>query len=171
MYSCCPGLLLRQETVHNINTGSHWASSLVFSLVCELVSTSSREEIADSVRRYNALTNRIEELGLNRAVDEKPILDVSSWFQCAWLRAEPSQGQAIAQAVEEKPGAWMKAIVNKVVEWQLEHPEGTKDDCLAWLKEEKSAGRIDIEELKAATIGNKRVQNVDKIPSSKKVKR
>ncbi|OAX34827.1 hypothetical protein K503DRAFT_697989 [Rhizopogon vinicolor AM-OR11-026] len=149
------GLLIRQETVHNINTGSHWASSLVFSLVCELVSVSSSEEAAESVRRYNSLTSRIEELGLDRAVDEKPIVD----------------GQAIAHAVAEKPGPWMKAMVNRIVEWQLEHPEGTKDDCLAWLKEEKSAGRIDMEELKAATMGNKRVQKADKIPSAKKVKR
>jgi len=76
IYSHCPGLLLRQETVHNTDTGSHWASSLVFSLVCELVSTSRSEEVADAVRRYNALTSRIEELGLHRAVDEKPILNV-----------------------------------------------------------------------------------------------
>jgi tRNA nucleotidyltransferase (CCA-adding enzyme) len=65
----------------------------------------------------------------------------------------------------------MQAVIKRVVEWQLEHPKGTKGECLAWLKEEKSAGRIDIEELKAATMGNKRVQNANKVPSSKKVKR
>ncbi|KAG2123576.1 hypothetical protein DEU56DRAFT_829184 [Suillus clintonianus] len=149
------GLLLRQESVHNINTGSHWASSLVFSLVCELVSASGREEAAECVQRYNALTRRVEELGLDKAVDAKPILD----------------GQAIARAMDEKPGPWMKAMVNRVLEWQLGHPDGTQGDCLVWLKEEKSAGRIDLEELKAATMGNKRVQNPDKVASSKKVKR
>ncbi|KAG0697785.1 hypothetical protein DFH29DRAFT_944606 [Suillus ampliporus] len=149
------GLLLRQETVHNINTGSHWASSLVFSLVCELVSASGREEAAECVQRYNALTRRVEELGLDKAVDAKPILD----------------GRAIARAMDEKPGPWMQAVVNRVLEWQLGHPDGTQDDCLAWLKEEKSAGRIDLEELKAATMCTKRVQNVDKAASSKKVKR
>ncbi|KAG1757935.1 hypothetical protein EDB19DRAFT_1659877 [Suillus lakei] len=149
------GLLLRQESVHNVNTGSHWASSLVFSLVCELVSASSREDAAECVQRYNALTHRVEELGLDKAVDAKPILD----------------GQAIAYAMDEKPGPWMKAMVNRVLEWQLGHPDGTQGDCLAWLKEEKSAGRIDLEELKAATMGNKRVQNPDKAASSKKVKR
>lgn len=65
----------------------------------------------------------------------------------------------------------MQAVIKRVVEWQLEHPKGTKADCLVWLKEEKSAGRIDIEELKVATMGNKRVQNANKVPSSKKVKR
>lgn len=64
----------------------------------------------------------------------------------------------------------MKTMVNRVLEWQLGHPEGTQDDCLAWLKEDKSAGRIDLEELKAATMGNKRV-NPGKVASSKKVKR
>ncbi|KAG2160099.1 uncharacterized protein EDB93DRAFT_1261421 [Suillus bovinus] len=148
------GLLLRQESVHNIHTSSQWASSLVFSLVCELVSASSSEEAADCVQRYNALTRRVEELGLDKAVDAKPILD----------------GQAIARAMDENPGPWMKAMVNRVLEWQLGHPDGTQDDCLAWLKEEKSAGRIDLEELKAATMGNKRV-NPGKVMSSKKVKR
>lgn len=62
-------------------------------------------------------------------------------------------------------------MIKRVVEWQLEHPEGTKDDCLAWLKEEKSAGHINIKDLNAAAMGNKRVQNADKTPSSKKVKR
>jgi tRNA nucleotidyltransferase (CCA-adding enzyme) len=72
--------------------------------------------------------------------------------------------------MNEKPGPWMKAMVNRVLEWQLEHPDGTQGDCLAWLEEEKSAGRIDLKELKAATMGNKRV-NPDKAASSKKVKR
>jgi tRNA nucleotidyltransferase (CCA-adding enzyme) len=65
----------------------------------------------------------------------------------------------------------MGVMVNRVIEWQLEHPEGTKDDCLAWLKEEKSAGRMDMEELRTIAMGNKRVQNADKVSSSKKVKR
>ncbi|KAG1749677.1 uncharacterized protein EDB91DRAFT_1327149 [Suillus paluster] len=156
------GLLLRQETVHNINTGSHWASSLVFSLVCELVSASDREVTAECIQCYNALTRRVEELGLDKAVDAKPILDVRNF---------DLTGQAIARAMDEKPGPWMKAMVNRVIEWQLGRPDGTQDDCLAWLKEEKSTGRIDLEELKAATMGNKRVQNADKAASSKKVKR
>lgn len=148
------GLLLRQKSVHNIDTGSHWASSLVFSLVCELVSASNREEAAGCVQRYNALTRRVEELGLDKAVDIEPILD----------------GGAISRVMDEKPGPWMKVMVNRVLEWQLGHPNGTKGDCLAWLKEEKSAGRINLEELKAATMSNKRM-NADKATSSKKVKR
>lgn len=31
------GTLLREKLVHNTNTGSHWTSSLLFSLVQELV--------------------------------------------------------------------------------------------------------------------------------------
>jgi tRNA nucleotidyltransferase (CCA-adding enzyme) len=33
----CAGLLLREKCVHNPNTGSHWTTSLLFSLVQELV--------------------------------------------------------------------------------------------------------------------------------------
>lgn len=126
----------------------------MFSLVCELVSASNREDAAECVQRYNALTRRVEELGLDKAVDIEPILD----------------GGAIARVMDEKPGPWMKVMVNRVLEWQLGHPNGTQGDCLAWLKEEKSAGRINLEELKAATMSNKRL-NPDKATSSKKVKR
>lgn len=79
MSVCRLGLLLRQESVHNINTGSHWASSLVFSLVCELVSASGREDASECVQRYNALARRVEELGLDKAVDAKAILDVRNF--------------------------------------------------------------------------------------------
>lgn len=35
-YASGSGLLLRTKSVHNVNTGSHWTSSLLFSLVREL---------------------------------------------------------------------------------------------------------------------------------------
>ena len=38
-----PGLQLRAKAVHNINTGSHWTSSLLFSIVQELLSIWSAE--------------------------------------------------------------------------------------------------------------------------------
>lgn len=33
-----------------------------------------------------------------------------------------------------KDGPWIGKVLEDVVEWQLAHPSGTKDDCLQWLK-------------------------------------
>jgi tRNA nucleotidyltransferase (CCA-adding enzyme) len=53
------------------------------------------------------------------------------------------QGRDIVSILSmPKPGAWTGDVLAKVMEWQLDHPEGTKDECSAWLKEEHSAGRI-----------------------------
>ena len=52
------------------------------------------------------------------------------------------------QALEAgRPGAWMSQVVALVVEWQLAHPQGTKQDCEMWLREEKTVGRLDIATL------------------------
>jgi len=44
--------------------------------------------------------------------------------------------------LDRAPGAWTGVVLDKVIEWQLEHPAGTKDDCAEWLKIEHCAGRI-----------------------------
>ena len=41
-----------------------------------------------------------------------------------------------------KPGIWTGQVLSKVIEWQLEFPEGTKEECAQWLKAEYEAGSI-----------------------------
>jgi tRNA nucleotidyltransferase (CCA-adding enzyme) len=36
----------------------------------------------------------------------------------------------------------MGQVLAKIVEWQLEHPDGGKEECKSWLKEELKEGRI-----------------------------
>ena len=93
---------MRNRAVHNSDTGSHWALSLLFSLVLELVPMYNVEtdhfngtpvhisarwpfdphlflvsEAKNCVNTYNAFVNRVEELKLTKSVDDKPLLDVS----------------------------------------------------------------------------------------------
>ncbi|KAH7914461.1 hypothetical protein BJ138DRAFT_1170563 [Hygrophoropsis aurantiaca] len=149
------GLLLRDKSVHYPITGSHWTGSLLFSLVCELVPLENVIDISDCVERYNGFTRRVEELGLDEIVDAKPILN----------------GHEVTQTFDAKPGPWTQSVLNKVVEWQLEYPSGTKDDCVAWLNAEKEAGRINMDDLTAAHSGSKRIQASDKSAKAKKMKR
>ncbi|KAF9243781.1 hypothetical protein BU15DRAFT_86220 [Melanogaster broomeanus] len=148
------GLLLRHTKVHKPASGSHWASSLLFSLVCELVPLGHGEEADKCIQRYNAFVSRVEELGVDKLVDAKPLLN----------------GNEVISVVGGKPGPHTAVILAKVVEWQLEHPEGGKDACISWLTEEHSSGRFNVQELVESTSAAKRVQ-VDSRGGSKKAKR
>ncbi|KAG6371634.1 hypothetical protein JVT61DRAFT_9348 [Boletus reticuloceps] len=148
------GLLLRHGKVHKPTSGSHWSSSLFFSLVCELVPLGYGEEADACIRRYNAFTSRIEELGLDNSVDAKPLLN----------------GNEVISVLGGKPGPWTAVILAKVIEWQLKNPDGDKDACAAWLEEEQRSGRLDIEALVKSTSGAKRI-HADSKEASKKAKR
>ncbi|KAG9314662.1 hypothetical protein JVU11DRAFT_5467 [Chiua virens] len=140
------GLALRHPKVHKPMSGSHWSLSLLFSLVCELVPLGYGEAAEECIRRYNAFTNRVQELGLDDLVDAKPLLN----------------GNEVISALGGKPGPWTAVVLGKVVEWQLEHPSGDKDTCVAWLMEEQKSGRLNIEDLVKSSSGGKRVHAENK---------
>ncbi|KAH0838603.1 hypothetical protein J3R83DRAFT_6925 [Lanmaoa asiatica] len=148
------GLLLRRSKVHKPTSGSHWSSSLFFSLVCELVPLGYGEQADECIRRYNAFISRIEELDLDKLVDAKPLLN----------------GNEVISVLGGTPGPWTAVMLAKVIEWQLENPEGDKDACVAWLKEEQTSGRLNIEDLIKSTSGAKRI-HADSKEGSKKTKR
>jgi len=121
------GIFLRNRLVHNPNSGNHWATSLLFSLVTDLVpfydtsNDSLDEEPASKIiSSYNSFIDTVIGLNLQHNVDSKPLLN--------------GHGISIAFGVT-KTGPWIGRVLEDIVEWQLGHPSGTKDDCLQWLKE------------------------------------
>jgi len=44
------------------------------------------------------------------------------------------QGKEISALLHIQPSEQFKSILNSVMEWQLEHPEGTKDECKEYIK-------------------------------------
>ncbi|RDX56319.1 hypothetical protein OH76DRAFT_1414683 [Lentinus brumalis] len=149
------GVLLRERNVHNSVSGSMWASSLLFALVQELTAlwtgdaASIDVEAASSrISAYNKFVARVEELDLPAVVDAKPILD----------------GREVVKMLGASPGPWTGQVLARVVEWQLEHPEGTKQECEAWLVAEQAAGNI-------STSSGKRVKDADVDGKAKKAKR
>ena len=54
------------------------------------------------------------------------------------------------------------------MEWQLEHPNGTKDECIAWLDGQFTKGLVDL--LSDLPGNQKRVKSGEGSPT-KKVKR
>src|ERR1700733_15898738 len=101
------GLALKDKSVHNSNTGSHWSSSLLFSLVQDLMSAwnEASEQIEgltspfaggptslrtfssfaensakELVEIYNVFVSKVEQLNIPSALDAKPLLDVRRLF-------------------------------------------------------------------------------------------
>lgn len=129
------GLMLRDKIIHCANTGTHWTSSILFSLVQELVplwkmdddglDVLAANEVIDT---YNALAVKIEELDLQRVVDSPPLLN----------------GTQVTTLLSKKPGQWLSGVLIKVVEWQLDNPQGNPEACKEWLKQAVDEGMIDL---------------------------
>lgn len=77
---------------------------------------------------YHTFIDRIYSLGLPSALDDKPRLD----------------GKEINTVLEMKASALTGVILQKVIGWQLDNPEASKEDCKAWLLKEKEAGIIEV---------------------------
>ena len=76
-----------------------------------------------------------------------------------------TQGREVVKILEApSAGPWTGQVLARVIEWQLEHPEGTKEDCEAWLRAEQAAGNIN-------TSVGKRVKDGDADAKAKKAKR
>lgn len=70
------------------------------------------------VADYDALLAHIDKEGLENVAELKPLVD----------------GKTIAKYLDRKPGPWMKSVTDEVLEWQLDHPNGTAEECLQYLK-------------------------------------
>ncbi|WOL11157.1 hypothetical protein Cni_G19918 [Canna indica] len=116
------GLLLRQIK-------DYWRVSLLAStLLCYRV---DQNDSSSSIQFYmeqrkNAFSRveiAISELGLDRVWEVKPLLD----------------GKAIMNFLQlTKGGPMVKEWQNKLLKWQLAHPEGTAEECLDWMKQSQS---------------------------------
>lgn len=47
----------------------------------------------------------------------------------------------------------MTDVLSRVTVWELDHPEGTKEECEAWLRSEHASGSI---QIPAAPSGSER---------------
>ncbi|KAK6544538.1 CCA tRNA nucleotidyltransferase, mitochondrial [Orbilia ellipsospora] len=102
--------------------GSEWRVQIFASLVMEIVERSSDAEgegqrkfepDVEVLEKYEGLVKRIEDLGLEKAWDFKPLLT----------------GTELQDVLKKKPGPWMKKVLEDVMVWQLDHPGGTKDEA------------------------------------------
>lgn len=69
--------------------------------------------------RYESLLTTIKDYKLENVSTMKPIVD----------------GKVISKALGRKPGPWMSKVTGEVLKWQLDHPEGTQDECIAYIRD------------------------------------
>ncbi|CEL51664.1 hypothetical protein RSOLAG1IB_00199 [Rhizoctonia solani AG-1 IB] len=119
------GLLLRDSDMHSPRTGTYWSTSLLFSLVQDLVDLIDDQNTLDDaqarqvVQTYNMFVDRVLELDLVKSIEEPPRLN----------------GKEISTLLGIKPGKEIGMYMEHVVRWQLEHPDESTDACKAWLKD------------------------------------
>ena len=66
-----------------------------------------------------AVEDRVEAMRLDRAWEMKPLLD----------------GRAVMQTANVKGGPVMKAFTERLIDWQLENPEGTVEEASAFVRD------------------------------------
>ena len=69
--------------------------------------------------RVRAVEDRVEAMRLDRAWEMKPLLD----------------GRAVMRTANVKGGPVMKAFTERLIDWQLENPEGTVEQASAFVRD------------------------------------
>ncbi|KAJ9109817.1 hypothetical protein QFC20_003233 [Naganishia adeliensis] len=157
------GNLLRDPSINDPSTETYWSVSLLFACVLDILpvykQTGGFEDpaITDIINGYNAFVDRIEQLDLPRAIEEKPKLD----------------GNEINALLKLKPSIMTKVLLQEVVTWQFDHPQATQEDCQQWLLQRQAEGRLPVveEPVKAKKSQNHAKGGKDDEEKRKKVKK
>ncbi|KAF3924077.1 hypothetical protein ABW21_db0209287 [Orbilia brochopaga] len=118
----------RKEIGHLIRElGSEWRLQVFTTLVLDITEIGGVDSkgVQSTVERFVAFVDQVGKLGLADAWDFKPLLT----------------GTDLQAILGRKPGRWMKGALERVIDWQLGNPEGTKDDARAFV--ESIAGEIE----------------------------
>ncbi|KAK6363519.1 CCA tRNA nucleotidyltransferase, mitochondrial [Orbilia blumenaviensis] len=107
--------------------GAEWRVYILASLLIEMVEARSsleHEEFGSQqdlelIARYESFLDRIYSEDLGEAWDLKYLLT----------------GNELKDAMGKKPGKWMAAALEQVMEWQLDNPQATKEEALENIKE------------------------------------
>ncbi len=141
--------MLREPTIHDPSTDTYWSTSTLFSLVIDLLEHGGSEKDTRAIiEEYTAFVQKVVDLALPAAIEEKPRLDVSVALcnivsVTMLMNPFSPQGHEINQLLSLKPSAFTRILTNLILVWQIENPTRTKDECKAWLLAEKEEGSIE----------------------------
>ena len=110
--------------------GATWRNQLLHAALIELVDVWAEiegeptEPAQAVIARYDHFIKRVGEENLSEAWDMKSLVN----------------GKELAKVLGRKGGTWMREALEKVVEWQIENPEGGRKEAVEWVKERAGAG-------------------------------
>merc|ERR1712000_293167 len=90
--------------------GASWRSQVLFAMLYEVYTSPSNDAI---FKDYAAFLSQITDHGLLEAYNFKPLID----------------GNALAKALDTKPGPWMKSGMDIIMAWQLRNPDLTDSEA------------------------------------------
>jgi tRNA nucleotidyltransferase (CCA-adding enzyme) len=97
--------------------GSTWKLSSIIAYALESMNVDETEPSL----KYSQFIHYVHELHLDQAYDIKPLLNGHQIKTCLNLTHN---------------GPLIGFYIEKVIEWQFEHVQGTEEECLLWLKQE-----------------------------------
>ncbi|KAJ1666711.1 CCA tRNA nucleotidyltransferase, mitochondrial, partial [Coemansia sp. RSA 25] len=118
--ACVAGSLDRKTLGLQIREiGSRWPQSVLFAAAVELLEREGSDALATVSEKYKAYVDRVVAENLAEAYAMKHIVD----------------GKTAAKILGIKPGPALKGVLDRVMDWQLDHPQGTRGECEAFIEE------------------------------------
>ncbi|KAI7832982.1 hypothetical protein BX661DRAFT_141311 [Kickxella alabastrina] len=122
--SCIKGELSRCQLGLQIRVaGTRWSMAVIFAAAVEMLKSGNGVD-ARLVDMFGGFVRRVKEENLGEAYSFKHLVD----------------GKAVAKLLGIKPGPGIKDVLDRVMEWQLANPEGTKEQCEVFIREEIAPG-------------------------------
>ncbi|KAJ2909240.1 CCA tRNA nucleotidyltransferase, mitochondrial [Coemansia aciculifera] len=118
--SCVAGTLDRKTLGLQIrDIGLRWPQSVVFAAAVELLGKDGESDLAAVSEKYKAYVERVLAEDLAEAYAMKHVVN----------------GKTAANILGIKPGPALKDILDRVMEWQLCHPQGTRSECEVFIRD------------------------------------
>ncbi len=96
--------------------GEKWLISIAYSAIIDILQGPSNGKDLDNILSiYKLFLEYVNGQKLGDSWKLKPLID----------------GKFISKTVGRKPGPWLNVTLNKVLDWQFENPDATREDCIS----------------------------------------
>lgn len=109
----------RSDIAHSfvLPYGNHWLLNLFECMSIEIFRNES-DKMNDIIDKYYSIYQKVLQLKLDKVYLDKLLVD----------------GKSVLQIFGRKPGPWIKPVNDQIFNWQLNHPEATRDECIEYIK-------------------------------------
>ncbi|KAG4091543.1 poly A polymerase C-terminal region-like protein [Neocallimastix lanati (nom. inval.)] len=113
-----------------------WPLTLILSFIDEIYNIEDKNKITEIHNKYKFFYDAVNKFNLDDIHHFQPIIN----------------GKVACKLLGIKQGPIVGEILKSVVSWQLRNPEGTKEECERWLKEEMKEEFLKLPQAKRVKI-------------------